>query len=126
MTASETKLVAVLLADPEKTIAAISGAVTDTILHPKGIKKLIPYLIKAVFAGYLLSKFVSPALAERLDLTPKEALAVSFIFGYAGVRILTMTEEITMKELERRFNPSSSTQTQLITTDSSKDSVDAS
>jgi hypothetical protein len=126
MTASETKLVAVLLADPEKTIAAISGAITDTILHPKGIKKLIPYLIKAVFAGYLLSKFVSPALAERLDLTPKEALAVSFIFGYAGVRILTMTEEITMKELERRFNPSSSTQAQLITTDSSKDSVDAS
>ena len=126
MTASETKLVAVLLADPEKTIAAISGAITDTILHPKGIKKLIPYLIKAVFAGYLLSKFVSPALAERLDLTPKEALAVSFIFGYAGVRILTMTEEITMKELERRFNPSSSTQVQLITTDSSKDSVDAS
>jgi hypothetical protein len=126
MTASETKLVAVLLADPEKTVAAISGAITDTILHPKGIKKLIPYLIKAVFAGYLLSKFVSPALAERLDLTPKEALAVSFIFGYAGVRILTMTEEITMKELERRFNPSSSTQTQLITTDSSKDSVDAS
>jgi hypothetical protein len=86
MTASETKLVAVLLADPEKTIAAISGAVTDTILHPKGIKKIIPYLIKAVFAGYLLSKFVSPAVAERLDLTPKEALAVSFIFGYAGVR----------------------------------------
>ena len=126
MTASETKLVAVLLADPEKTIAAISGAITDTILHPKGIKKLIPYLIKAVFAGYLLSKFVSPALAERLDLTPKEALAVSFIFGYAGVRILTMTEEITMKELERRFNPSSSTQVQLITPDSSKDSVDAS
>jgi hypothetical protein len=126
MTASETKLVAVLLADPEKTIAAISGAVTDTILHPKGIKKLIPYLIKAVFAGYLLSKFVSPALAERLDLTPKEALAVSFIFGYAGVRILTMTEEITMKELERRFNPSTTVQTQLITTDSSKDSVDAS
>ena len=121
MTASETKLVAVLLADPEKTIAAISGAVTDTILHPKGIKKIIPYLIKAVFAGYLLSKFVSPAVAERLELTPKEALAVSFIFGYAG---LTMTEELTMNEIKKRFNPSTSTQTQLITTDSSKASVE--
>lgn len=124
MTASETKLVAVLLADPEKTIAAISGAITDTILHPKGIKKIIPYLIKAVFAGYLLSKFVSPAVAERLDLTPKEALAVSFIFGYAGVRMLTMTEELAMKEIEKRFNSSTATQAQLITTDSSKTSTE--
>jgi len=123
MTASETKLVAVLLADPEKTIAAISGAITDTILHPKGIKKIIPYLIKAVFAGYLLSKFVSPAVAERLDLTPKEALAVSFIFGYAGVRMLTMTEELAMNEIKKRFNPSTSN-TQESSTDSSKASVE--
>lgn len=87
----------VLTDDPESLMAAASGSVTDSILHPR---KLLPCLLKAVAVGFFLSEFVSPAIAEKLDLTRKEAIALSFVCGYAGIRGLKLGEEILTKKLQ--------------------------
>ena len=126
MTSFGTRILSVVCNDPEIALAAFSGSVTDAIMHPRGIKKLVPYLIKALVAGYLLAKFVSPAIAERFKLTEKEALAVSFICGYAGVRILTTGEKFVEKKIENHFEKVTLENIQRISTDSSKDSSDSS
>ena len=39
--------------------------------------------------GWLLATFVSPALAERMQLSKEESVAV-FIGGYAGIKLQTL------------------------------------
>lgn len=84
-------------------MATLSGSVTDAIIHPQSLKKLIPYVLKALIVGFFLAEFVTPAISERLDLSPKESLALSFICGYAGVRFLRMGENIVMKKIEKKY-----------------------
>ncbi len=97
------RLLSVLTDDPEAALATLSGSVTDAIIHPQSLKKLIPYVLKALIVGFFLAEFVTPAISERLDLTPKESLALSFICGYAGVRFLRMGENIVMKKIEKKY-----------------------
>jgi hypothetical protein len=54
----------------------------------------------------MLATFVSPAIEERFKLTKNEAIATSFIIGYAGIRILAIAERIAEKEVERRLGKS--------------------
>ena len=97
------KTLTVFFEDPESSIACFSGSITESLAHPRGLKKVIPYLIKASLVGYLLATFVSPAIEERFRLTKNEAIATSFILGYAGIRILATAEKIAEKEVERRM-----------------------
>ena len=96
------KTLTVFFEDPESSIACFSGSITESLAHPRGLRKVIPYLIKASLVGYLLATFVSPAVEERFKLTKNEAIATSFILGYAGIRILATAEKIAEKEVERR------------------------
>ncbi len=91
------KVLAVVTDDPESLMAAASGSITDSILHPK---KLLPCLAKAFVVGFFLSEFVSPAIAEQLNLSRKQAIALSFICGYAGVRGLKVGEEVIIRKLQ--------------------------
>ena len=91
------KALDVLTDDPEQFMAAMSGSITDAILHPK---KLMACLVKTAVVGFFLAEFVSPAIAQRLDLTPKEAVALSFICGYAGIRGLRIAEDMVMKKIQ--------------------------
>tara|TARA_R100000995_G_C3468756_1_gene117142 strand:+ start:250 stop:621 length:372 start_codon:yes stop_codon:yes gene_type:complete len=91
------KALDVLTDDPEQFMAAMSGSITDSILHPK---KLIPCLLKTAVVGFFLAEFVSPAIAERLELSPKEAVALSFICGYAGIRGLRIAEDMVLKKVQ--------------------------
>lgn len=97
------KVLTVFFEDPEASIACFSGSITESLTHPRGIKKVIPYLIKASLVGYMLATFVSPAIEERFKLTKNEAIATSFIIGYAGIRILAAAERFAEKELEKRL-----------------------
>jgi len=98
------KTLTIFFEDPDSSIACFSGSITESLAHPRGLKKVIPYLIKASLVGYLLATFVSPAVEERFKLTRNEAIATSFILGYAGIRILATAEKIAEKEVERRMN----------------------
>ena len=97
------KALTVFFEDPESSFACFSGSITKSLTHPRGLKKVIPYLIKASIVGYLLATFVSPAIEERFNLTKNEAIATSFILGYAGIRILAAAEKIADKELGKRL-----------------------
>ena len=103
MTTHIEKALTVFFEDPEASIACFSGSITESLTHPRGIKKVVPYLIKASVVGYMLATFVSPAIEERFKLTNNEAIATSVIIGYAGIRILAATERLAEKELERRL-----------------------
>lgn len=109
--------VSYFLADPEIAAASFSGSVTDVLVHPQRIKKFVPYLIKTVLAGYLLATYVSPAIAERFNFTQKEALAASFVVGYAGIRILNNLEKVVEEEIKKRVGSKNHS----MTTDSSND-----
>lgn len=91
------KALDVLTDDPEQFMAAMSGSITDSILHPK---KLIPCMFKTAVVGFFLAEFVSPAIAERLELSPKEAVALSFVCGYAGIRGLRIAEDMVLKRIQ--------------------------
>lgn len=110
MSSSVMKALEVFFEDPEASLACFSGSITESLTHPRGIKKVVPYLIKASLVGYLLATFVSPAVEERFKLTRNEAIATSFIIGYAGIRILATAEKIAEKEIERRFKKDDTTQ----------------
>ena len=105
--------------DPEICVASSSGSITDILAHPQRVKRFIPYVIKTVLAGYLLATFVSPAVAEKFKLTEKEALAASFVCGYAGVRLLNSLEKLAEEEIKKRI----SGRAHSITTDSSNDEL---
>jgi len=98
------KALTVFFEDPEASIACFSGSITERLTHPRGLRKVLPYLLKASVVGFMLATFVSPAIEERFKLTKNEAVATSFILGYAGIRILAATERLAEKELDRRFN----------------------
>ena len=85
------KALDVLTDDPEQFMAAMSGSITDSILHPK---KLMACLLKTAVVGFFL------AIAERLELSPKEAVALSFVCGYAGIRGLRIAEDMVMKRIQ--------------------------
>ena len=91
------KALDVVTDDPEQFMAAMSGSVTDSILHPK---KLMPCLIKTALVGFFLAEFVSPAIAEKMELTPKESVALSFVCGYAGIRAIRIAENMVMKRIQ--------------------------
>ena len=103
MTSHIERALTIFFEDPEASIACFSGSITESLTHPRRLKKVIPYLIKASLVGYLLATFVSPAIEERHNLTKNEAIATSFIIGYAGIRILAAAERLAEKELERRI-----------------------
>jgi hypothetical protein len=96
------KALTVFFEDPEASIACFSGSITESLTHPRGLRKVIPYLLKASIVGFMLATFVSPAIEERFKLTKNEAIATSFIIGYAGIRMLATAERLAEKEIERR------------------------
>ena len=49
--------------------------------------------------GWLLATFVSPAVAERMQLSKEESVAVAFIGGYAGIKLLNAAEVVAIHKL---------------------------
>lgn len=111
------RFVSMFLDNPETTAAAISGSVTESLVHPRKLRLVIPYLLKALAVGFLLAKFVNPAIAENLKLSQRETLAISFMTGFAGLRMINIGEKVLDKELERRVYMAKNA-LQSITTDS--------
>lgn len=84
--------------DPEQLFAALSGSATNFIIHPQ---KVCAVVVKAALVGFFLAEFVSPAVAERLDLSRKESIALSFICGYAGCRAMRLAEKAFLERIQR-------------------------
>lgn len=108
------KALEILTDDPEQFMATIAGSATNSILHPK---RLVSTFVKAGVVGFFLAEFVSPAVAERLQLSRNEAIALSFVCGYAGCRVINTGEDVLLKRIQAMGGIEG------ISTDSSKASV---
>ena len=49
--------------------------------------------------GWLLATFVAPAVAHRMELSKSESVAVAFIGGYAGIKILNAAEAVAINKI---------------------------
>lgn len=94
------KVLTMISDDPEAVIAAASGSVADSILHPRTLRKVIPHILKAAVVGFLLAEFISPAIAEQLNLSRKQAIALSFVCGFAGIKLLRAGENLIEKRIQ--------------------------
>ncbi len=93
------KALQIITDDPEQFLAAMSGSATDALINPKG---LMTCVMKTAVIGFFLAEFVSPAIVERLKLSPKEAVALSFVCGYAGIRGIRLGENLLLAKLQPR------------------------
>ena len=119
MTAGIDKIITIFFEDPETTVACLSGSITDAIVHPTHRKRLISSLLRAAIVGLFLATFISPAVEDKFKMNRNEAIAASFIFGYAGIKLLTQAERLAEAEIKRRFGSNQPKET-----DSSKESVE--
>jgi len=103
MTSGIDRIVTLFFQDPETAVACLSGSLTDAIVHPARRRQFIGSLIRASIVGFFLATFISPVVEDKFKFNKNEAIAASFIFGYAGIKILTHAEQIAEAEIKRRF-----------------------
>jgi hypothetical protein len=94
------KVLTMISDDPEAVMAAASGSIADSILHPRTLKKIIPHILKAAVVGFFLAEFISPAIAEKLELSRRQAIALSFVCGFAGIKLLRAGENLIEKRIQ--------------------------
>lgn len=118
MTSGVDKIITLFFEDPETTVACLSGSITDAIVHPAQRRRFVGSLLRATIVGFFLATFISPAVEDRFKMSKNEAVAASFIFGYAGIKLLTQAEKLVEAEIRRRFGLNQPKET-----DSSKEST---
>lgn len=55
----------------------------------------------AVFVGWVSAEFFIPALMEWMEFGPYTALAIAFIIGYSGIRLLPKLEKQLFKRIDK-------------------------
>lgn len=97
------KVITIFFEDPEASVACFSGSLADSLVHPQKRSKLFAYLVKTTVVGLFLATFVSPAFHEKFKLTKNEAIAASFVCGYAGIRMLNAAEKYFEYMLQKKI-----------------------
>lgn len=93
------KLVSILAVDADLAGSSIAGTVTESLVHPRNKKYFLRHFLRAMTVGWLLATFVSPAVAERMNLSKEESVAVAFIGGYAGIKLLNAAEVVAVNKI---------------------------
>jgi hypothetical protein len=105
------KLVSMLVVDAELAGSSIAGTVTESLVHPRDKKYFLKHFLRAMTVGWLLATFIAPALAHRMELSKSESVAVAFIGGYAGIKLLNAAETVAVNRIlskkEDEKNPQS-------------------
>ena len=93
------KLVSMLVVDAELAGSSIAGTVTESLVHPRDKKYFLRHFLRAMTVGWLLATFVAPAVAHRMELSKSESVAVAFIGGYAGIKLLNAAETVAINKI---------------------------
>ena len=93
------KLVSMLVVDAELAGSSIAGTVTESLVHPRDKKYFLKHFLRAMTVGWLLATFIAPALAHRMKLSKSESVAVAFIGGYAGIKLLNAAETVAVNRI---------------------------
>jgi len=99
-----------LVVDAELAGSSIAGTVTESLVHPRNKKYFLRHFLRAMTVGWLLATFIAPAIAHRMQFSKAESVAVAFIGGYAGIKLLNSAEKIALNKLVKAKNEEEDTQ----------------
>ena len=55
----------------------------------------------AIVVGWISAEFLIPAAMAYFEFGPEVALALAFLIGYAGIRVLPKLEEVLMSKISK-------------------------
>jgi hypothetical protein len=85
--------------------ASTAGGVTNGLVHTwTGWKSEIKNVLLAAAAGWIAAEFAIPALMEQFEFGVYTALAIAFLIGYMGIRVLPHLEAKITKKLDKAID----------------------
>ena len=85
--------------------ASTCGGLTNGLVHKwTGFAMEAKNLAVAAIVGWLAAEFFIPALMEWFEFGVYTALALAFIIGYSGIRLLPRLEKNVFKKLDKALD----------------------
>jgi hypothetical protein len=85
--------------------ASTAGGVTNGLVHTwTGWKSELKNVALAAAAGWIAAEFAIPALMEQFEFGVYTALAIAFMIGYMGIRVLPHLEAKITKKLDKAID----------------------
>tara|TARA_Y100000296_G_scaffold44599_1_gene51206 strand:+ start:818 stop:1141 length:324 start_codon:yes stop_codon:yes gene_type:complete len=85
--------------------ASTCGGLTNALVHTwTGWAMEAKNLAIAAIVGWLAAEFAIPALMEQFEFGPYTALAIAFVIGYTGIRLLPHLEKKIFKKLDKTLD----------------------
>ena len=78
------------------------GGLANGLVHTwVGWAKEAKNLAVAAIVGFFAAEFFIPALMESFEFGPYTALAIAFVIGYSGIRLLPKLEQQLFKRIDK-------------------------
>ena len=85
--------------------ASTAGGVTNGLVHTwTGWKSELKNVVLAAATGWIAAEFAIPALMESFEFGAYTALAIAFMIGYMGIRLLPHLEKKIMKKVDNAID----------------------
>ena len=85
--------------------ASTCGGLTNGLVHKwTGYAREAKNLAVAAVVGWIAAEFAIPALMEQFEFGPYTALAIAFLIGYSGIRLLPKLEKKVFKKLDKALD----------------------
>ena len=82
--------------------ASTCGGLANGLVHTwLGWAKEAKNLAVAAIVGWFAAEFFIPALMEQFEFGPYTALAIAFVIGYSGIRLLPKLEQQLFKRIDK-------------------------
>ena len=82
--------------------ASTCGGLANGLVHTwLGWAKEAQNLAVAAIVGWFAAEFFTPALMEQFEFGPYTALAIAFVIGYSGIRLLPKLEQQLFKRIDK-------------------------
>ena len=81
--------------------ASTCGGAANVLTQKKWGWSAVKDIGIAVIVGWISAEFLIPAAKSYFEFGPEIALALAFIIGYAGIRVLPKLEELLMSKISK-------------------------
>ena len=85
--------------------ASTCGGLTNALVHKwTGWAMEAKNLALAAGVGWIAAEFFIPMLMEQFEFGPYTALAIAFLIGYSGIRILPHLEKKVFQKIDKTID----------------------
>ena len=85
--------------------ASTCGGLSNGLVHKwTGLAMEAKNLVLAAVVGWIAAEFFIPMLMEQFQFGPYTALAIAFLIGYSGIRLLPKIEQKVFKKLDKALD----------------------